>query len=118
MADEETNKLVDEVESDEVKEEKPNEEEDPTEEVTTDPEPVSDEIANPPSEDVTDVQSIEELFALVKQLQAQVDALTSINTQEEPDPKSQQEQQTEQQPESQPEQQTEEPEEIEKLLDL
>lgn len=108
MADEETNKLVDEVESEEVKEEKP------AEEVTADPEPVSDEVANPPSEDVSDVQSIDELIALVKQLQAQVDALTSINTQEEPAP----EPQAEQQPESQPEQQTEDPEEIEKLLDL
>jgi hypothetical protein len=117
MADEETNKLVDEVESEEVKEEKPTEEEDPTEEVTIDPDPVSDEVTNPPAEDVSDVQSIEELFALVKQLQAQIDALTSINTQEEPDPKSQQEQS--EQPESQQEQQTEEdPEEIEKLLDL
>ena len=114
MADEETNKLVDEVESEEVKKEKPTEEEKPAEEVTADPEPVSDEVANPPSEDVTDVQSIDELIALVKQLQAQVDALTSINTQEEPAPESQ----AEQQPESQPEQQTEDPEEIEKLLDL
>ena len=113
MADEETNKLVDEVESEEVKEEKP-EEEKPTEEVTADPEPVSDEIAKPPSEDVSDVQSIEELIALVKQLQAQVDALTSINTQEEPAP----EPQAEQQPESQSEQPEEDPEEIEKLLDL
>lgn len=112
MADEETNKLVDEVESEEVKKEKP-EEEKPTEEVTADPEPVSDEVANPPSEDVSDVQSIDELIALVKQLQAQVDALTSINTQEEPAPEPQAEQ-----PESQPEQQTEDPEEIEKLLDL
>lgn len=115
MADEETNKLVDEVETEEVKEEQPTEEEKPAEEVTADPEPVSDEVANPPSEDVSDVQSIDELIALVKQLQAQVDALTSINTQEELAPEPQQEQQ----PESQPEQQTEEdPEEIEKLLDL
>lgn len=103
MADEETNKLVDEVESEEVKEE-----------VTVDPEPVSDEVANPPTEDVADVQSIEELIALVKQLQAQVDALSSINTQEEPQQEAQETQQ-----DQQPEQQTEEdPEEIEKLLDL
>lgn len=117
MSDEETNKLVDEVESEEVKEEKPTEEEKPAEEVTTDPEPVSDEVANPPVEDVAEATSIEEIMALVKQLQAQVDALSSINTQEEPQQEPQQEQP--EQPESQPEQQTEEdPEEIEKLLDL
>lgn len=110
MADEETNNLVDEVEAEEVKEEKPNEE------VTVDPEPVSDEVANPPSEDVSEVQSIDELFALVKQLQAQVDALSSINTQEEP--QEQQEPQETQEPQEPQEPQQEDPEEIEKLLDL
>lgn len=106
MADEETNKLVDEVEEKEVKEEV-KEPEDKTPEVQTEPEPVADEIANPPVEDVGEAQSIEEVMALVKQLQAQVDALSTIQPEPEPE-----------EPQSSEEPQQDDPDEIEKLLDL
>lgn len=113
MADEETNKLVDEVEEKEVKEEvAPAEEKAP--EVQAEPEAVADEIANPPVEDVGDAASIEEVMALVKQLQAQVDALSTIQPEPEPEPQSPQ-------PDAEPSQEEpkqDDPEDIEKLLDL
>lgn len=111
MADEETNKLVDEVEEKEVKEEvAPTEEKAP--EVQAEPEPVAEEIANPPVEDVGEANSIEEVMALVKQLQAQVDALSTI--QPEPEPESAPTQAQEEPQETQ----QDDPEDIEKLLDL
>lgn len=117
MADEETIKLVDEVEKDETKEstEEVTETSEQQEEVK---EPVSvetvgDEVANPPVEETQEVGSIEELFSLVKQLQAQVEALSSIDTQqEEPQPQQQEQQE---QPQDSP---VESPDEIEELLDL
>lgn len=108
MADEETNKLVDEVEDKEPKQEEPKAEP----EVPVEAEPVSEEIANPPVEDVGEAASIEEVMALVKQLQAQVDALSTIQPEPEPEP---------QQPVQAPQEEApaqEDPEEIEKLLDL
>ena len=114
MADEETNKLVDEVEEKETGEkvgETKTETETP--EVQAEPEPVADEIANPPIEDVSEAASIEEVMALVKQLQAQVDALSTIQPEPEPEP------QTPVQEELSPEEpKQDDPEEIEKLLDL
>lgn len=119
MADEETNKLVDEVESEETKnpeETKPKEETPEQQEEVKEPvsvETVGDEVANPPIEETQEVGSIEELFSLVKQLQAQVDALSSIDTQqEEPQPQQQEQQE---QPQDSP---VESPDEIEELLDL
>lgn len=103
MADEETNKLVDEVEDKEPKQKEP--------EVQVEPEPVSEEIKNPPVEDVDEAASIEEVMALIKQLQAQVDALSTIQPEPEPEPQPEQESQ-----EDDPKQ--DEPEDIEKLLDL
>jgi hypothetical protein len=108
MADEETNKLVDDVEDKEPKQEEPKAEP----ELPVEPEPVSEEIANPPVEDVGEAASIEEVMALVKQLQAQVDALSTIQPEPEPEP---------QQPEQAPQEEApaqEDPEDIEKLLDL
>lgn len=120
MADEETNKLVDEVEAEEVKkpkdttagEETSEQQEEVTEPVSA--ETVGDEVANPPVEEAQEAGSIEELFSLVKQLQAQVDALSSIDTQQEEPQAPQQEQQPEQ-PQETP---VESPDEIEELLDL
>lgn len=105
--------MVDEVEEKEVKEEvAPAEEKAP--EVQAEPEAVADEIANPPVEDVGDAASIEEVMALVKQLQAQVDALSTIQPEPEPEPQSPQ-------PDAEPSQEEpkqDDPEDIEKLLDL
>lgn len=116
MADEETNKLVDEVEEKEKSEKvegKPESTEGVEPEVQVEPEPVADEIANPPVEDVGEAASIEEVMALVKQLQAQVDALSTIQPEPEPEP------QTPSQEELSPEEpKQDDPEEIEKLLDL
>lgn len=118
MADEETNKLVDEVEKNETKgsTEKVTETSEQQEEVTepVNAETVGDEVANPPVEEAQEAGSIEELFSLVKQLQAQVDALSSIDTQQEEPQAPQQEQQPEQ-PQEAP---VESPDEIEELLDL
>lgn len=113
MADEETNKLVDEVEEKET-EEKASETTTETEtpEVQAEPEPVADEIANPPVEDVGDAVSIEEVMALVKQLQAQVDALSTIQPEPEAAPEPETPQETQEEP------QQDDPEDIEKLLDL
>lgn len=110
MADEETNKLVDEVEEKEVKEEV-KEPEEKAPEVQAEPEPVADEIANPPVEDVGEAASIEEVMALVKQLQAQVDALSTIQPEPEAAPEAPQE-------EAPTEPQQDDPDDIEKLLDL
>lgn len=113
MADEETNKLVDEVAEKEVKEEV-KEPEEKAPEVQTEPEPVAEEIANPPVEDVSEATSIEEFMALVKQLQAQVDALSTIQPEPEPEPQAQQPE-----PEQSPEEpKQDDPDDIEKLLDL
>lgn len=122
MADEETNNLVDEVEAQETKkpedtkpaEETPEQQEEVAEPVSV--ETVGDEVANPPVEEAQDAGSIEELFSLVKQLQAQVDALSSIDTQQE-ETQPQQEQQPEQ-PEQPQDAPVESPDEIEELLDL
>lgn len=114
MADEETNKLVDEVEEKEKSEKvegKPESTEGVEPEVQVEPEPVADEIANPPVEDVGEAASIEEVMALVKQLQAQVDALSTIQPEPEPQTPSQEELSPE-------EPKQDDPEEIEKLLDL
>lgn len=114
MADEETNKLVDEVEEKEKSEKvegKPESTEGVEPEVQVEPEPVADEIANPPVEDVGEAGSIEEVMALVKQLQAQVDALSTIQPEPEPQTPSQEELSPE-------EPKQDDPEEIEKLLDL
>lgn len=113
MADEETNKLVDDVAKKESEGEEPKPTETETPEVQTEPEPIADEIANPPVEDVGEAQSIEEVMALVKQLQAQVDALSTI--QPEPEPAPQEQSQEEPSPE---EPKQDDPDEIEKLLDL
>ncbi len=115
MADEETNKLVDEVEDKETSEKvegKPESTEGVEPEVQVEPEPVADEIANPPVEDVGDAQSIDEIMALVKQLQAQVDALSTIQPEPEATPEPESPQETSEEP------QQDDPEEIEKLLDL
>lgn len=116
LADEETNKLVDEVEEKET-EEKVSETKTETEtpEVQAEPEPVADEIANPPVEDVSEAASIDEVMALVKQLQAQVDALSTIQSEPEPEPEPEPtapEQPTSEEPKQ------DDPEDIEKLLDL
>lgn len=114
MTDEETNKMVDEVEEKET-EEKASETKTETEtpEVQAEPEPVAEEIANPPVEEVGDASSIEEVMALVKQLQAQVDALSTIQPEPEaaPEPEAPQS-------ESPEEPKQDDPEDIEKLLDL
>lgn len=116
MADEETNKLVDEVEEKETSENvegKPVSTEGDEPEVQVEPEPVSDEIANPPVEDVSEAASIDEVMALVKQLQAQVDALSTIQPEPEPEPEpTAPEQPTSEEPKQ------DDPEDIEKLLDL
>lgn len=115
MADEETNKLVDEVEEKENSEKvegKPESTEGDEPEVQVEPEPVADEVANPPVEDVSEAASIEEVMALVKQLQAQVDALSTIQ----PEPEAAPEPETPQESPEEPKQ--DDPEEIEKLLDL
>lgn len=112
MADEETNKLVDEVEAKEVKEEV-KEPEEKTPEVQAEPEPVADDIANPPVEDVGEAVSIEEVMALVKQLQAQVDALSTIQPEPEPEPQAPSPEEP-----SPEEPKQDDPEDIEKLLDL
>lgn len=119
MADEETNKLVDDVEAEETKkpeDTKPTEETSEQQEEVKEPvsvETVGYEVANPPVEETQEVGSIEELFSLVKQLQAQVDALSSIDTQQEEEPQQQEPQQ--EQPQDSP---VESPDEIEELLDL
>lgn len=115
MADEETNKLVDDVAKKESEGEEPKPTETETPEVQAEPEPVADEIANPPVEDVGEAQSIEEVMALVKQLQAQVDALSTIQPEPEPEPEPQAPSQEEPSPE---EPKQDDPDEIEKLLDL
>lgn len=112
MADEETNKLVDDLEDEEKV--KKVEGEPVPEPTPVEPEPVSEEIANPPVEDVGDAASIEEVMALVKQLQAQVDALSTIQSEPEPQPQAQQPEA--EKPPQEPEQ--DDPDDIEKLLDL
>lgn len=117
MADEETNKLVDDLEDKEKTkkvEGEPEPEPKPTEPEPTpvEPEPVPEEIANPPIEDVGDASSIEEVMALVKQLQAQVDALSTIQPEPEPEPEPETPQVSPEQPKQ------DDPEDIEKLLDL
>lgn len=118
MADDETNKIVDEVEEKEKPKEvegKPVSVEGDETEVQAEPKPVADEIANPPVEDVGEAKSIEEVMALVKQLQAQVDALSTIQ----PEPEEQQPEEQQPEAEQTPEEpQQDDPEDIEKLLDL
>lgn len=115
MADEETNKLVDDLE-DKEKTKKVEGEPEPTptepEPKPVEPEPVTEEIANPPVEDVGDAASIGEVMALVKQLQAQVDALSTIQ----PEPEAAPEPEAPQVSPEEPKQ--DDPEDIEKLLDL
>lgn len=115
MANEETNKLVDDLEDKEkTKKVEGEPEPKPTEPEPTpvEPEPVTEEIANPPIEDVGDASSIEEVIALVKQLQAQVDALSTIQPEPEPEPEPTPQAQSPEEPKQ------DDPEDIEKLLDL
>lgn len=120
MADEETNKLVDDLEDKEKAKKvegepkpKPAEPEPEPEPTPTEPEPTPEVIANPPVEDLDDAASIEEVMALVKQLQAQVDALSTIQPEPEPEPQpTAPEQPTSEEPKQ------DDPEDIEKLLDL
>lgn len=115
LADEETNKLVDEVEEKETKENASEAQaEAEVTEVQAEPEPVADEVANPPVEDVSEAASINEVMALVKQLQAQVDALSTI--QPDPEPETAPEPETPQETPEEPKQ--DDPDDIEKLLDL
>lgn len=111
MADEETNKLVDDVAKKEAEGEEPKPAEDKAPEVQPEPEPVAPEVANPPVEDIVEATSLDEVMALVKQLQAQVDALSTIQPEPEPEPAAPA-------PDEPQVPQQDDPDEIEKLLDL